>query len=76
MCGRFASDLPIDLIRTLFGTAGTAPNSAPSWNIAPTSSVPVVRRHPETGERRLDLLRWGLIPHWSKDKGGSRSTPG
>ena len=69
MCGRFASDLPIDLIRTLFGTAGTVPNSAPSWNIAPTSSVPVVRRHPETGERRLDLLRWGLIPHWSKDKG-------
>jgi putative SOS response-associated peptidase YedK len=27
----------------------------------------VVRRHPETGERHLDLLQWGLVPHWSKD---------
>ena len=27
----------------------------------------VIRRHPETGERRLDLLRWGLIPSWTKD---------
>ena len=35
--------------------------------MAPTRDAPVVRRHPETGERRLDLLRWGLIPHWAKD---------
>lgn len=69
MCGRFAVDLPVDLIRALFGTAGPLPNSKPSWNIAPTQSVPVVRYHSESGERRLDLLRWGLIPHWSKDKG-------
>ena len=27
----------------------------------------VVRRHPETGERHLVLLQWGLVPHWSKD---------
>jgi putative SOS response-associated peptidase YedK len=27
----------------------------------------VVRRHPETGERHLDLLQWGLVPRWSKD---------
>ena len=67
MCGRFASDLPIDLIRTLFGITGPVPNSQPSWNIAPTTSVPVVRYHPATAERRLDLLRWGLIPHWSGD---------
>lgn len=69
MCGRFAVDLPVDLIRALFGTAGPVPNSEPSWNIAPTQSVPVVRHHAERGERRLDLLRWGLIPHWSKDQG-------
>jgi putative SOS response-associated peptidase YedK len=69
MCGRFASDLPPELIRRLFGTMGAIPNDAPSYNIAPTQSTAVVRRHPETGERHLDLLRWGLIPHWSKDKG-------
>lgn len=69
MCGRFASDLPPELIRRLFGTTGAIPNDAPSYNVAPTQSTAVVRRHPETGERHLDLLRWGLIPHWSKDKG-------
>jgi putative SOS response-associated peptidase YedK len=31
-------------------------------------------RHPpnaKAGERSLDLLRWGLIPHWAKDINGS-----
>ncbi len=32
----------------------------------------MVRRHPETGERRLDLLRWGLIPSWTKDLKAAR----
>ena len=27
----------------------------------------MVRRHPETGKRRLDALRWGLVPHFTKD---------
>jgi putative SOS response-associated peptidase YedK len=26
-----------------------------------------VRLHPETRARHLDLLRWGLVPHWAKD---------
>ncbi len=69
MCGRFATDIPLHLIRDWYHAVGPLPNDAPSYNVAPTQSVPVVRRHPETGERRIDLLRWGLIPHWSKDKG-------
>lgn len=32
----------------------------------------MVRRHPETGERRLDLLTWGLVPHWTKDLEAAR----
>jgi putative SOS response-associated peptidase YedK len=27
----------------------------------------VVRRHPDTGERHLDLLKWGLVPHFTRD---------
>ena len=27
----------------------------------------MVRFNPDTGERSLDPLRWGLIPHWAKD---------
>ena len=39
----------------------------PSYNIAPQSFQPVVRLDPETGERELTLMRWGLVPFWSKD---------
>ena len=72
MCGRFASTLPPDAIRALFATTGPVPNLAPSWNVAPMQDTMVVRRHPETGERRLDLLRWGLIPSWTPDVKAAR----
>ena len=75
MCGRFASYLPPDAIRAMFGTSGSVPNTAPTWNMAPTNNAMVVRRHPETGERRLDLLRWGLIPSWTKDLKAARAQP-
>jgi putative SOS response-associated peptidase YedK len=67
MCGRFASQLPPDAIARLFRTAGDVPNLGPNWNVAPTQAAMVVRRHLETGERRLDALRWGLVPHFAKD---------
>ena len=72
MCGRYASHLPAAAIARLFRTTGPIPNIAPSWNVAPTQSAPVVRRHPETGERRLDLLSWGFLPHWTKDAKAAR----
>ena len=67
MCGRYASFLPAEAIARIFGTSNPLPNLAPSWNVAPTQGAPVVRRHPETGERHLDLLKWGLLPHWTKE---------
>ena len=67
MCGRFASFLPPDAMRALFKTVGAPPNIAPNWNVAPTQDAMVIRRHPQTGERRLDLLRWGLVPHFTKE---------
>jgi putative SOS response-associated peptidase YedK len=42
--------------------------------MAPTRTAPVVRLHPDTGERRLDLLRWGLVPHWAKSPTAIRMT--
>ena len=68
MCGRFVYHRPIDEIRAIFGTANKLPNVAPTWNMAPTRLAPVVRLHPHSHERHLDLLRWGLLPHWAKDK--------
>jgi putative SOS response-associated peptidase YedK len=67
MCGRFCSTLPPDLVKRLFNTEGDLPNLGPSWNLAPSQDAMVVRRHPETGARRLDVLRWGLVPHFTKD---------
>jgi putative SOS response-associated peptidase YedK len=54
-------------VARLFGVRGSRPNYAASYNVAPTRLVPVVRWHAESGERRLDLLSWGLLPHWTKD---------
>ncbi len=67
MCGRYAAFLPAEAIVALFRTSGAVPNWAPTWNMAPTRDAPVVRLHPESKERRLDLLRWGLLPYWAKD---------
>ena len=72
MCGRYAQHLPQEAIAKLFGTVNRPLNFAASWNVAPSQKVPVVRRHPATGERHLDLLAWGLIPHFTTDPKGGR----
>ncbi len=38
----------------------------PSWNAAPTAKLPVVVS--ENGERRLTLMRWGLMPSWARPR--------
>ena len=64
MCGRFVSNTPpVELARFL-RTRAPDPGAAldPSHNIAPTQLVHAAR---ETGGvRRLDTLRWGLVPFW------------
>ncbi len=71
MCGRYVSTLaPVDLA-LLFGIAGALPNYEPSWNVAPSSRRPVIRRHPD-GERRIDLLSWGLVPHFTRQLNAAR----
>lgn len=72
MCGRYASFIPADRIHRLFRTVNPTPNVQATWNMAPTRDAPVVRLHPETRARHLDLLRWGLVPHWVKDLKATR----
>jgi putative SOS response-associated peptidase YedK len=67
VCGRYASTLSPDAIRAMFSTFGNVPNVRPSWNVAPTHQAMVVHRHPDSGKRRLHLLRWGLVPHSGGD---------
>ena len=72
MCGRYATLLPPDAMRALFRTVNPPPNFAPTWNMAPSRLAPVVRLHPQTRARHLDLLTWGLVPHWAKDPKATR----
>jgi putative SOS response-associated peptidase YedK len=44
---------------------------APRYNIAPGQEIPVIRQHKERPVRTASLMRWGLIPYWSKDDKGA-----
>lgn len=72
MCGRYASVLPAEALARVFSTAPPAVSIAPRWNLAPGQDAPVVRRDRHSGARRLDLLRWGLVPHWVRDPAQGR----
>jgi putative SOS response-associated peptidase YedK len=69
MCGRVRLSSDVSEIKLVFSIPAhrPTPNTAPSWNVAPTDSLPVVRFDAKAGERSLDLLRWGLMPSWAKD---------
>lgn len=65
MCGRYAlSATATELIEHFQLLA--CPDFSPRYNIAPTSTIPVIRHKPDTG-RVGQLVRWGLIPSWSKE---------
>jgi putative SOS response-associated peptidase YedK len=64
MCGRYVISLTLDQLADLFETPDR-PNFAANYNAAPTQTLPVVRLG-KAGEMRLSLVRWGLVPHWSK----------
>ncbi|GGG28096.1 DUF159 family protein [Caldovatus sediminis] len=67
MCGRYFLPRGPAAIAAHFETVSPLPNFPATWNLAPTQDGLVVRRHPESGARHLDALRWGLVPRWAKD---------
>jgi putative SOS response-associated peptidase YedK len=68
MCGRFAlTQTDEQKLTETFSLGGALPDLAPRYNIAPTQTVATVVRDADSGENRLALMRWGLIPSWSKD---------
>src|SRR5438477_10458561 len=64
MCGRFVITSPPAALRQAFGYV-EQPNFPSRYNIAPTQPVLVVIL--ENGGRHFRLMRWGLIPAWTKD---------
>jgi putative SOS response-associated peptidase YedK len=69
MCGRVRLSSDVSEIKLVFSIPPQRPtlNIAPSWNVAPTDPLPVVRYDARAGERSLDVMRWGLVPFWAKD---------
>ncbi|GAA2179569.1 SOS response-associated peptidase [Brooklawnia cerclae] len=79
MCGRYAASVQTDRLIEIFGTEGgprrdpepeaTGPTdwTRSRWNIAPTDVVPSILERQRDGQvvRRLEGLRWGLVPSWS-----------
>jgi putative SOS response-associated peptidase YedK len=68
MCGRYRRTTSEEELAKRYHIPIPRQTDLPiSWNIAPSQVVLAIRKNPETGERSLDGLRWGLIPSWAKD---------
>ena len=66
MCGRYTLKTPVERLAEKFQFPEIIPLK-PRYNIAPSQSVAVVRRFPDDRDRKLAMLRWGLLPLWVKD---------
>src|ERR1700691_38804 len=79
MCGRYVRKSTRREIAAWFGVeAGDEDPYTDEWvasyNGAPQTFQPVVRLNRDTGMREIALMRWGLIPYWSKDARIASST--
>jgi putative SOS response-associated peptidase YedK len=71
MCGRYRLSRRKKVLEEHFATDPWGGDWEPRYNIAPTQQVPVIRQDPKEPVRRLSLVRWGLVPSWSKDASGA-----
>lgn len=72
MCGRFTLHSSPGKIAERFRVpAPSLPELEPRYNIAPTQDVLAVARSSGGEGRSAALLRWGLVPHWSREPDGA-----
>lgn len=65
MCGRYVLTGSVSRYTEYFD-AESIFDFEPSYNIAPSLVLPVIRRSPD-GHRELLPAKWGLLPSWVKD---------
>src|SRR5438034_5135530 len=68
MCGRFTLEKSIGDLASLFQLPAVT-ELTDRYNIAPTQPIAVIRAASEGDGRELAMVRWGLIPGWSKEPG-------
>jgi len=64
MCGRFTLTVELPLLQQELGIKEGPVDWQPRYNIAPSQPIPVVL---DSEGRKIEMLRWGLIPFWAKD---------
>jgi putative SOS response-associated peptidase YedK len=70
MCGRYVRKSDKQRIAEEFRAKNDISSLAmPSddYNIAPSTFQPVIRDSKDTGDREMVLMRWGLVPFFTKD---------
>jgi len=67
MCGRYVLATAASELAAAFGVVHSPPDVRPTWNVAPSSSVPIVVRA-DAASRALVCATWGLDAPWS-DRG-------
>jgi putative SOS response-associated peptidase YedK len=73
MCGRYATTRSDVDLTALFDAVNVTEQLAPSWNVAPTDPVPLIRVSQRRAARVLDTAGWGLLPPWAHDpRAGAR----
>jgi putative SOS response-associated peptidase YedK len=75
MCGRViqsSAPLRLAIVDGLEVSDSRMGNIRPRYNAAPSQELLVIRQNHKTGERSLDLIKWGLIRHWCTDPNGGR----
>ena len=68
MCGRFVQFSSLRTLETHFPIDSIAGDVIASYNVAPTQEVWAIIHQ---NGRRLEKLRWGLVPPWSKNLSGA-----
>jgi putative SOS response-associated peptidase YedK len=71
MCGRYATTRSDTDLTLLFDAVSDTEPLLPSWNVAPTDPVPMIRVSQRREARVLDSARWGLVPPWAADLRGA-----
>jgi len=66
MCGRYRLGRKKEILAETFDVDNDVEWS-PRYNVAPGQDVPVLRQDAAQPLRSLSLVRWGLIPPWSKE---------
>ena len=64
MCGRFSLITISEFLSNRFNVT-IEEELVPRYNIAPSQNIPIITN---VNPGKLIMARWGLVPHWAKDK--------